>query len=67
MADTLRGELQFRSSSRCSGGNCVEIALLPDGSVAVHDGTDRTRRPLAFGRRQWFRFIAGMKSGQFDL
>jgi len=67
MADALRSELLFRRSSRCSQGGCVEVASLPDGGAAVQGSTDRIRRPLVFDKSQWFRFIASVKSGQFDL
>jgi Domain of unknown function (DUF397) len=67
MADALRSELLFRSSSRCSTGGCVEVALLPDGGVAVRDSGDRTHEPLAFDKWQWLSFIAFVKNGEFDL
>ena len=68
MADALRSELQFQRSRRCSSGGCVEVALLPGGGgAAVRDSTDGTQQPLAFDKWQWFRFIASVKSGQFDL
>lgn len=67
MADALRSELLFRRSSRCSQGGCVEVALLPDGGGAVRDSTDRTREPLAFGKREWVHFVSSVKNDEFDF
>jgi uncharacterized protein DUF397 len=67
MADALRCELLFRRSSRCTGGGCVEVALLPAGGAVVRDSRDRTREPLTFNKRQWFRFVSCVKDGEFDL
>jgi len=58
--------LQFRTSSRCSKGNCVEVAPLPEGGAAVRDTKDRSRRPLVFAANEWADFLAGVKNGQFD-
>lgn len=59
--------LVYRTSSRCSGGGCVEVAPLPDGGAVVRDAKDRTRDPLMFDRQEWVDFVLGVKNGEFDF
>ncbi|MGH3774578.1 MAG: DUF397 domain-containing protein [Pseudonocardiaceae bacterium] len=44
---------------------CVEVADLGNGAVAVRDSTDRTRAPLRFTAAEWSAFTAGIRAGQF--
>lgn len=49
--------------SRHSGpdGNCVEVAFLVDGTVAVRDTKERGRGPvLGFTPGEWDAFVAGV-------
>jgi hypothetical protein len=58
---------EFRTSSFCSGGNCVEIGRLPDGAVGMRDTKDPQRRiTLVFGSQEWAAFVAAVKNGEFD-
>ena len=66
MADALRRALVFRRSTRCTGGGCVEVALLPTGGVVVQDSRDWIRTPLMVSEKEWFRFISCLKDGEFD-
>jgi hypothetical protein len=61
-------ELQWRKSSRSggSGGNCVEVATLPDGGRAVRDSKDPTGPVLRYTAEEWLAFIEGAKLGEFD-
>lgn len=59
--------IEYRASSFCSMGNCVEVGRAPDGSVAVRDTKDRDRGPLVFTVDEWTAFVLGVKSGEFDL
>jgi hypothetical protein len=65
MADVLRSVLLFRRSSRCSAGGCVEVAMLPDGGVIMRGSKDHTRF-LICNKHEWFQFVSGAKSGEFD-
>lgn len=58
--------VQFRTSSFCTSGSCVEVGLLPEGGVAVRDskGCDTV---LVYSSAEWCDFIAGVKNGEFDL
>lgn len=59
--------LTFRKAAASSnGGNCVEVALLPDGGRAVRDSKDQAGPMLRFSRAEWSAFLAGAKSGEFD-
>ena len=58
--------VQFKLSSFCSGGGCVEVGRLVDGGVAVRDTKDRNRPALVFNATEWTEFIAGVKAGEFD-
>jgi Domain of unknown function (DUF397) len=55
------------SYSGGNGGNCVEVALLPDDSYAVRDSKDPGGPVLAFGPDDWRAFTAAIKAGEFDL
>jgi hypothetical protein len=57
----------FRVSSFCTSGGCVEVALLPDGQVAVRDSKDLGRPTHVYSSAEWREFIAGVKNGEFDF
>jgi hypothetical protein len=56
---------EYRISSFCSGGDCVEVGMLQEGVVAVRDTKDRSRE-LTFSSQEWVAFVAGIKRGAFD-
>ena len=55
----------LKSSYSSNEGDCVEIAVLPDGRRAVRDSKDRTGPVLRFTDTEWRAFIAGVKGGEF--
>jgi hypothetical protein len=59
--------LVWRKSSRSNGngGDCVEVADLPDGSRAVRDSKDRSGPVLLFTPSEWQAFVEGVKLGEF--
>lgn len=60
----------WRKSSRSSGGdNCVEIAATTcGGAVGVRDSKLGGNGPvLEFTPGEWAGFLAGAKTGEFDL
>ena len=61
-------ELTWRKSTRSGGqgGNCVEVAELPDGGVAVRDSKHPEGSPLLFTLAEWQAFVGGVKDGEFD-
>jgi hypothetical protein len=58
----------WRKSSRSEVdmNECVEVAFLDDGAVALRDSTSRSRPELRFTSREWSAFTAGVRSGEFD-
>lgn len=58
--------VQYKSSSFCSVGACVEVGRLPNGRVAVRDGKDPAGAPLVFTAEEWHAFVAGVRHGEFD-
>jgi hypothetical protein len=61
-------DAQWRTSSRSGGnGNCVEVAFLDDGTVAVRDSKDRGGAVLIFTPAEWDAFIGGAADHEFDL
>lgn len=62
----LTGADWRKSSHSASEGNCVEVALLADGRVAVRDTKDAGHGPaLVFTAAEWTAFSAGMADGEF--
>lgn len=59
--------IQFKKSSRCGGGTCVEVAQLPDGTVAVRDAKNVKQALLVFNPAEWTAFVQGVKAGEFDF
>lgn len=56
----------FTSSHSNNGGNCVEVALLGGGLVAVRDSKNRAGPVLMFQATRWRMFVAGVRTGRFD-
>lgn len=62
--------LEWRSSS-LSGeedpeASHIEVALLPDGGVAIRDSKDHTLRPHVYTAAEWDAFVKGVHNGEFD-
>jgi hypothetical protein len=56
-----------KSSASSYNGNCVEVARLQDGRIAVRDTKDKKSGPaLIFTESEWDAFLSGAKSGEFD-
>ena len=59
--------IEFRVSSFCSLGSCVEVGRTPEGAVLVRDTKDRAQQALTFTPDEWTAFVAGVKAGEFDF
>ncbi|WP_045875855.1 DUF397 domain-containing protein [Pseudofrankia sp. DC12] len=59
--------LVWRKSSYSggTGGNCVEVATLPDGGRAVRDSKDPDGLTLRFTAAEWTAFLAAAREGEF--
>jgi hypothetical protein len=63
---TTGSETQFRRSSSCGTGSCVEVAFCRDGTVAVRDGKRPSIPYLVVTRTTWTRFQQAIRAGEFD-
>jgi len=62
----LTGARWVKSSySGPTGGNCVEVALLAGGRVAVRNSRHPSGPALMFSAGEWDAFIGGASDGQF--
>lgn len=62
----LTGARWRKSRHSGSEGQCVEVAFLDDGRVAVRDSKDAGAGPaLVFTAGEWAAFSAGMADGEF--
>ena len=59
-------EPEFRRSSRCSGGSCVEVAQ--DGEqFLIRDSKRPEVAPLTFTKDEWDAFVQGVNAGEFSF
>lgn len=59
--------IEYRISSFCNLGGCVEVGHSSDGSVVVRDSKDAARSTaLVFTSDEWVAFVRGVKAGEFD-
>jgi hypothetical protein len=60
-------DVSWQKSHRSnSQGNCVELAKLPDGSVAVRNSRFPTGPALVYTQAEMRALILGAKAGDFD-
>jgi hypothetical protein len=61
------GDVQWRKSRESNpSGNCVEVAELPDGAVAMRNSRDPQGPALVYTRAEVAAFLAGVRNGEFD-
>ena len=61
-----RAKWRTSSFSSDQGGECVEVAGLPDsGGRAVRDSKNRTGPALMFPAAEWVAFTTGVRAGEF--
>jgi hypothetical protein len=65
-ATELAGVTWQKSESSNPNGACVEVALLPDGGIAVRNSRFPTGPALVYTRAEIAAFLAGAKGGEFD-
>jgi hypothetical protein len=63
---TARTRWRKSSFSQSNGeDDCVEVAFLPEGRVAVRDTKARSRPPHVHTAAAWAAFLSGVRSGEF--
>jgi hypothetical protein len=62
----LTGVRWLRAAASDAGGQCVEVAHLADGGVAVRDPADLATPPHVFTAFEWDCFLDGARKGEFD-
>ncbi len=55
------------SYSGPTGGNCVEVAFLAGGDVAMRNSRHPDGPALIFSRAEWDAFLGGARDGEFSL
>ena len=67
MSSTELRDVQWCKSGRSSAqGNCVEVARLPSGEVAMRNSRDPDGPALIFTRPEWDAFLGGAGDGEFS-
>jgi Domain of unknown function (DUF397) len=67
IAATELGPVQWRKSTKSNpSGNCVELAELPDGDIAVRNSRHPGGSALVYTRAEIAAFLAGVRNGEFD-
>lgn len=65
-AGQLEGAVWKKSRRSNPNGNCVELAGLPGGEVAVRNSRDPQGPALIYTRAEMTAFLRGAKDGDFD-
>jgi len=65
-ATPVRGANWRKSRHSNSSGNCVEVAELANGQIAVRNSRYPSGPALTYSRAEMAAFIEGAKGGEFD-
>jgi hypothetical protein len=62
----LDGVTWRKSRHSNPSGNCVEVAMLPGGEIAVRDSRHPSGPALIYARTEISAFLGAVKDGEFD-
>ncbi|MDT0268514.1 DUF397 domain-containing protein [Streptomyces sp. DSM 44915] len=65
-SDRFSGVTWVKSAASAGDGNCVELASLPNGEVAVRNSRFPQGPALVYTPAEMRAFVSGVKSGEFD-
>jgi hypothetical protein len=65
-ADRLGAVAWRKSRASNPSGDCIEVAALDSGAIAVRNSRDPHGPALVYTRAEIAAFIAGAKDGEFD-
>jgi Domain of unknown function (DUF397) len=65
-ATELHGVTWHKSHYSSPNGNCVEIAKLPGGGVAMRNSRDPNGPALIYTPAEFIAFLDGARDGDFD-
>ncbi|MFC4562518.1 DUF397 domain-containing protein [Nocardiopsis mangrovi] len=65
-ASTLRGAVWRKSTLSNPSGNCVEVARLADGAIALRNSRHPNGPALIYTPAEITAFVQGAKRGEFD-
>jgi len=65
-AGKLRGAAWLKSHHSNSQGTCVEMAMLPDGQIALRNSRHPEGPALIYTRAEIEALIRGVQNGEFD-
>lgn len=66
-SDRIEGVSWRKSRRSAPGGNCVEIAVLPGGQMAMRNSRHPQGPALVCSREELAAFLCGAREGEFDL
>jgi hypothetical protein len=66
-AAEIAGPWRKSSYSGPTGGNCVEVAFLAGGEVAMRNSRDPQGPALVFTSAEWEAFLGRARDGEFGL
>ncbi|MGG2460602.1 DUF397 domain-containing protein [Streptomyces sp. RGM 3693] len=65
-AGEIKGATWLKAQASVGAGECVEVAGLPNGEVAVRNSRHPEGPALVFTRTEMRAFLDGAKSAEFD-
>lgn len=57
----------WKASEACEAGSCVEVCGDEHDQILVRDSKNPEAGHLSFTKDEWLAFLAGAKTGEFDL